>query len=372
MAPKPQRDDILNIIERVSSAASEREAYAVLGQYFTDFSLAVSRPPFNYKTSFPKSAPACAAKFGRTFAHSDWRDGEDLVQAEQTVGEKRFNVRFHQIERDFDSVKVDLEQAFMCLTAMRESLFELLAEIRTEINFINTDVNKLESCCRDKGTLTIDVPNIVDTSGYRGTIKYLGRPMNVFLTEKGLTLVPQVAPIDGGEGDPRIKRVADLGKVLETSRKVKGAFRAGPLTKERLVKDFGDVETEGGDKLRDILDILPSRGTYSNPASLVKAVAEREAAAIRTSGYAEEVLASTLGDHDGAKAISEVAIDEFALVPDNVRAALIASGVDTVGKLAKGDLADIKAKVESEGVGASRADAAEWVAAARTVALIGM
>jgi hypothetical protein len=39
--------------------------------------------------------------FERTFFHSDWVDGEDLVQAESDNG---FNVRFHQIEDDLDAL----------------------------------------------------------------------------------------------------------------------------------------------------------------------------------------------------------------------------------------------------------------------------
>jgi hypothetical protein len=367
---KPQVNEILKIVDTVQAAASKREAYEMLGQYFSDYSLAVSRPPFDYKTSFSKTEGACTAKFSRTFAHTDWRDGQDLVQAEETLGEKGFNIRFHQIEKDFDGVKTDLEQAFTCMKAMRESIFNLLAEIKTEVNLIIADVNKLSDCCRDKGPFTIDVGELYP-GGYYGTIKYLGRPMNVFKTEKGLTLVPQVNPVDGGGGDPRIRRVADLGRTLEKSRKLKYAFRTGPLTKERLVKDFGDVETDGGDTIRDILDILPDRGSYSSPESLIKAVAEREAAAIRTSGYAEDVLASELGDRDGAKTVTDAAIDEFELIPDSARTALIAAGVDTVGKLAKGDLKDLTEKLEREGVEATRGDAAEWVAAARTIALVG-
>lgn len=367
----PHHEDIMKIVEKVGAAGSKRDAYEMLGQYFSDFSLVVSRPTFNYQTPFPKTEGACTAKFGRTFTHADWRDGQDLVQAEETLGEKGFNIRFHQIEKDFDTVKLDLDQAFTCMKGMRESLFNLLSEIRTEINLINADINKLERCCHDKGPgpFTVDIGEFYP-HGYYGTIRYLGKPMNVFKTEKGLTLVPQVNPIDG-TGDPRIRRVADLGKMLEESRKLKGAFREGAITKERLVKDFGDVKTDNGETLRDLVDILPEKSSYSSPETLVKAVAEREAAAIRTSGYAEEVLSSEIGDRDGVKAVSDASIDAFELIPDSARTALIAAGVDTVGKLAEGDLKELKATLDREGVDASRGDAAEWVAAARTMVLVG-
>jgi hypothetical protein len=39
--------------------------------------------------------------YNRAFAHQDWIDNEDVVQAE---GENGFNVRFHAVEDELDKV----------------------------------------------------------------------------------------------------------------------------------------------------------------------------------------------------------------------------------------------------------------------------
>ncbi|MEK8105530.1 hypothetical protein NKG94_11015 [Micromonospora sp. M12] len=44
---------------------------------------------FSYAEAFPAVEPGCAPPpFARTFAHSDWVDGEDVVQAGETPGSR--------------------------------------------------------------------------------------------------------------------------------------------------------------------------------------------------------------------------------------------------------------------------------------------
>src|SRR6266850_2576471 len=58
---------------------------------------------FDYVTAFPAAVPECVPQpFVRTFAHKDWTDGEDLVQAGESPDDEGLNKRFHKIEADFD------------------------------------------------------------------------------------------------------------------------------------------------------------------------------------------------------------------------------------------------------------------------------
>lgn len=359
------------LLEKIEIASSRREAWEVVGNYLIDSRFGVGRRPFDYQTPFSKAEPGCAPKFSRQFQHKDWRDGQDLVQAEQSAGEDGFNFRFHQIEKDMDNVRDDVRTLFNCLASMRAALFDRFGELKTEIGVINKEI---DDCCGSKlepGTFEIDVNEIFKPK-FQGGVNWFGKEMNVFETDRGVVLIPKVAPIDYTP-DSRVNRVAGLGHVLERSQKIKNAFKAGPVSRETLVKDLGNIETEDGTPLEELLEILPEKTTYSSPESLLKAVAEREAAAIRTSGRAEDVIGVELGSEtagDVGQPIALSGLERFERIPEDARTALIASGVATVGDLAKIDPKKLSADLKREGVAAPAAAAAEWVAAARTIALI--
>ncbi|MEQ8764716.1 MAG: hypothetical protein RL885_12370, partial [Planctomycetota bacterium] len=90
----------------------------------------------------------CRAQFARGFAHTDWIDGESVVQAEKTSLEDGFNKRFHDIEKDLDALGEDIARAFVCLGKQRSVVSRALDEIRSEINRIHSD---LYDCCQDEG-----------------------------------------------------------------------------------------------------------------------------------------------------------------------------------------------------------------------------
>src|ERR1700712_1328109 len=89
---------------------------------------------FTYSFTFPDTDPDCVAKFQRTFAHRDWVDGQDTIQAELTSAEDGFNRRFHNIEHDLDKLNTDSKEAFYCISVLRRELFLLLADIKNEFN----------------------------------------------------------------------------------------------------------------------------------------------------------------------------------------------------------------------------------------------
>src|SRR3954467_4092718 len=93
------------------TGVSQAEASVILGNWLIQQGAHQQRV-FDYQTAFPGTEAACIETFTPGFQHSDWIDGESVVQAQQSAGEDGFNVRFHKIEQDFAAVRTDLAQAF--------------------------------------------------------------------------------------------------------------------------------------------------------------------------------------------------------------------------------------------------------------------
>jgi hypothetical protein len=357
-------DDLLTTVGKATDKAT---AYELVAAYLADLGFSVGRSGFSYKTSFPKTSPTCVSNFSRKFQHKDWRDGQDLVQAEQTAGEDGFNLRFHLIESDLDALRDDIRRAFDCLASMRASLFDMLNEVKTELTLINGDLRKLEACCRDHGTEPERVQLPDDpyfTNKFLGTVNWLGKPGLAFMTGRGVVVIPRVNPPDG-PGDPRVQRVAGLAKALRDNAKITKAFGSGPVETGDLIKDFGDVEIDGGWTLEEVLDILPKGSKYSTPDTLLKAVMDREEAALRTTEDADVIVATELGGYSNGS-VAAAPVETFESVPANQRVALSTSGIKTMGDLAAADPKKVAAAT-----GAGVGDAAGWVAAAKLITHVG-
>jgi hypothetical protein len=357
--------DVQLLLQKVEAASSQSEAYAIVGDYLTQISAAVTRPPFAYKASFAKSAPGCRSNFVRGFTHRDWRDGQDLVQAEQSAGEDGFNFRFHQIEKDLDALHADIQGAFTCLADQRAALADLLNELKTEINLINLDIGRLQDCCRKQSDVVLTRDDIVEGK-FLGGVNWFGKSMHVFATSKGTVLLPKVGPVDGGDGpgDPRIKRVVALGEILEVHKELSRAFRDGPVSRETLIRDFGGFTTDDGVTLKDTLTILAPDSVFASGVELLTAVADREAAAIRTGGRTDRVLTTQFGGRTVVGAVKDQAIEGFDVIPAEERSVLLTSGFETVGSLAGATTKQVVEVLARDGITASPGTVAGWLAAA--------
>jgi len=96
---------------------------------------------FNYSKPFPPQVPNSGAVFQRSFKHRPWTDGQDIVQASETPEEEGFNSRLRKIEADFDALAADSTRAFALIADMRQTLAQLLIEIRDQLN-TKTDKTK--------------------------------------------------------------------------------------------------------------------------------------------------------------------------------------------------------------------------------------
>jgi hypothetical protein len=355
--------------EITKAGVSEYEAATIVGAWIYE-NIGRSKRTFNYITAFPAVEAACQPAFNRSFQHADWIDGESVVQAEQTVGEEGFNVRFHSIEDDLDAVAADVAKAFACVAEMRADLRAVLDEIRAELNRLNADVHE---CCHGPRGPRVTIPEFegeIEINPdihfeYVDTMKFLDKYVQVFKTPKGgLVMVPAIEQIKVNPGaDPRVQRTAKLGRFIVENPRVQQRFPR-EVSKAEFVRTFGREEVADGQFVRDVVGILPDGGRYESLGGMLQDVATREAAALRTSDMGETTIVSAFGLDVDVKTVADAPVERFATIPPAARAAMSNAGINTMGELAKADANELAGVFEREGVAADANDAAEWAAGA--------
>lgn len=321
---------------------------------------------FQYKTSFASAEATCTSQFARSFVHADWVDGADVVQAEQTTGEEGFNLRFHRIEDDLDALAEDVARAFVCLANMRTSLRALLDEIRAEINIINAALADRPAATTGGATLML-----ADDVKYVGTTNYFGHKSHVVATPQGNVVFPITSEIAGGPlVNPRVRRTALIAKFLQTPE-VKTFFNQAPkpVTPTQFNNAFGDKQIGEGYTVRAVLSILSSRARFDNSAELVERVAEREAAALRTTGESDELIREAFGLVGNAK-VGDAPVDRLTMIPAQARTALNSAGYNTVKEFTTAGVEALTTDLKQKGLDVNEGDVAGWQATALTFNMV--
>jgi hypothetical protein len=321
---------------------------------------------FAFKTSFPGTVATCASQFARSFAHEDWVDGEDVVQAEQTTGEEGFNLRFHRIESDLDSLGRDVAQAFVCINAMRSSLRALLDEVQSEINMMYRQMARSSQT----GKVTLEPGGPFIAGKYIGRTKYFDKFAQVFETPAGNVIVPVVDDLFVQPFvNPRVERVRAFGQFL-VNPKVDEAFKGDRgLTKAQFLEAFGKEVLSNGETVAQALEIIPANTKFSTVATLMDGLATREGAAMKTSGIENESIALAFG-LEGSATVADAPIDRMEVIPEDARAALVAVGIATVAAFASTDIAKTTAVLQERGVDVHAADVAGWVGASKALSAV--
>ena len=350
-------------------------AILVSGWIFHNFGK--TKRTFNYVQGFPAVEPQCVSKFARSFVHNDWVDGESAVQAGQTVGEEGFNARFHTIEKDLDSVKTDLAQAFACLAEMRQSMRTLLDEIRAELNRLNSDVFDASSSgtvpFRPLPGVSPPFGNLVEGGDFLGTTKFNDKAVSIWKTQQGVLMLPAVNTIGvTAVEDTRLKAAPDLAKHFGDVASIGTTFAGRPVTKKELVDKFGNDRTENGMTVKDIVNILPDDASFPTLNDMVNAVAERQAAAVRTTSGASAAITSVFGldPSTTVTTVGQAPVEKLDTIPAQAKQVLVRNGIDTVDKLAQADPVAVNNLMQKEGVTTSLGSAASWTATAKTLSFI--
>jgi hypothetical protein len=328
---------------------------------------------FNYKTDFPAVEPDAAFDFERIFNHQDWVDGSSVVQAEASAGEEGFNTRFHNIERDIDNLGAEVSKGILHLAEMRRDLRVLLDEIRSEINLLNKDVFDLSRGDTGFPPRPLEpLPGRIDLGPrFVGVTKFFDKNVNVWQTTEGLIMLPGVttSTLDPAN-NPRVRRASSFARFVEDEATFRPAFAGQPVTKERVLEQFGNRPIGEDLFVRDAIAILPAGARFNSVDALVDAIAEREAAALRTSGEDVAAISSALGVGQEVTNVAEAPVTRLEGIPQATRAALVSAGFDTVDKLSRATPAELATRLQAAGVRASTGEAAEWTASARTLVRI--
>jgi len=349
-------------------------AILVSGWIFENFGR--SKRVFNYSQSFTAEDPDCVSEFGRSFSHVDWIDGESVVQAETTAGEDGFNLRFHQIEGDFDALRADMEKAFECLGTMRTVLHARFEELRNEINRINQDIH---NCCH-KGTVrpidpgfSANIPafdGLINSGTYLGNIKMNDTDAALWQTAKGYLLLPTVYSV-GTDFifDPRVQNAGQVARYFAEHPEIRDQFAEG-VTKRALLEAFGDEILPGGRSLKTNLEILPQSGRYQSLDRMVSELASREASALRSRSGTGAAAAKAFGLDLAFENIAEAPVERLEFVPQSARVALSQAGIRSMGELGKSSAPELQRRLKQQGFEALQADLAEWTAVAATLSSI--
>lgn len=357
------------IFQKVTTAGVDSSTAGVIAATWVLDNLRKTRRVFNYREAFPAIDPDCAlAPWLRSFAHADWTDGEDVVQAGQTIGgDEGFNSRFHKIESDLDRLGADVAKVSACLAEMRGSLRKLLDEIRTEINLINAD---LPSKGLDPFTPLTPNFNLIDTAAtFRGASTVLGKKVNIWETKAGMLMLPMVDPVDPSVLGGALSNVGDVTTFVNDDPRVKSTFPGGFKLTEFLDK-FGDEKLPNGRSVRDAVKVLPPDATFRDSAHLVDELSTWQAAVVRVRDGAEAAVTSSLGV-DTSTAIADVPIERLNDVPVSVRTALAAQGVTSVGALANLSPERVSEITRNAGVTVTAGQAAGFAVNARTLVRLG-
>lgn len=226
---------------------------------------------FSYSAPFAPSAPACQAAFVRSFVHTDWIDGESVVQAGETTLEEGFNRRFHRIEDDLDALSADVARAFVCLGEQRAALARLLDEIRAEINRINGDIH---DCCKGESG-----------GGWSGP--YYPFPYPGLVIPPDLLAPPDLEPPFGGNvtlpggggwGGPYINPYPGVWGSKNPGYYTTWGPRPGPLVSGGGGVPYGP---ETVDPLEHYMNVIKGAAGYAGPAAgIVRATADRTRAVV--------------------------------------------------------------------------------------------
>jgi hypothetical protein len=364
--------DAVEVYENVISAGVTKDvASRFIGEWLIDKYARLGHT-FDYATVFPAVDEHCVPHFVRSFQHQDWQDGEDLVQAEQGAGEDGFNFRFHRIEDDLDALFADVAEAFLCLSELRAKARAMFDEVRIELNRINQLLDSRPPVASGFGE--IEPPKKAYTGPYLGEVELTGKPYNVYVDDSGgLFLAPTVKVTKGGGyTDPaeRVGRASAFARYATETKRVQDAFGGGPVTKGQLMDLVKDDVTADGRPVSDLVDILPSTAKFTTVDELTDTINELEAASLRTSNLGDAAVAGALGVENRTTETAKAPVAAFQPVPEEARAVLVASGVNSLSDLAALNPTDLSKTLKKGGVSAGVGEAAGWIAAAKTISAI--
>ncbi|AEH10753.1 MULTISPECIES: hypothetical protein [Protofrankia] len=346
-----------------------------------------SRPaPFDFATDVQTVDPDTVVTYTRTFAHTDWVDGEDRVQASATPEELGFNARFHAIENEFDAVHDQFVRLAAAVRELRSDLVGVVHELESKITALQNDLFDLRS-------QTAPRPQAPGNLGVLGTVKIADRTAFIAQTGNDFQLVEfagttlgeavKIKPQIGNTGivfrpqdarpDEVVRTVAGLEDLM-TVPTVREVVERPGATVADLRAVVGGAVLSNGVTAASVLAALPADQQLGGVASTVQLVTgdvvsrlpRETATAVLGQVVVDPAVANTPAGDLGTASGAVVGLGS------GIVGALAGAGVDTtVAGLARLGTTDIARQLATTGVAVNNDALRDAVARSRIVAAFG-
>jgi hypothetical protein len=342
----------------------------IVGGWFVGVTGATTPTAFRFTTDVEDVDAACTVDYERSFAHTDWIDGESRVQAGMTPEELGFNARFHAIENEFDAIEEQFGSLGTCVANLRSDLAGIVGELEAKLTAMQNQIHALQQAGKtDTG------PTILGTATIGGKDAFVTKFGDDFrFVEFQTNPIVTTNPRPGGklfvpDEYIEIERMSEL--ILETEKLLGGPEfeelfeRNEPVTIGELRRTASDVVLPSGVVLGAVMADLPADTTFGSAGEAVAEIVGGLVGALPKDGVAElrrEVLTADATTRTGGALLNS---GISAVVTDAEVADAVGSvGFNTVGKLSTAGAATVVTAVRNAGLDVNEAAVERAVAKA--------
>jgi len=319
------------VIAQITAAGVSSRDAALIASAWIYQNLGQIQRTFSYGASFDAVDTHCVDAFAATFAHRDWVDGEDVVQAGVSATDEGFNSRFHKIQNDIASLGAEIAKIYACMADMRSNLAARLQEIATELNRIDSELPA------DVVRPPIPYTGILENTQFVGMSTIQDQSVSIWKTNTGMMILPGVMPLPSDPSvDPGVKNVGALSS-FTSSADVQGAFGGKAFTIADFSAKYGNTILSNGAKVSDVVSTLPSTSQFASVNDMMTALGEQQATLLRSQVGVPEALAQSLNIRTIGTAFANADVGAVSSLTDQQKAALKAAGITNVGQLASAD-----------------------------------
>lgn len=356
-----QDDFILNgtsskvVIEALQKANfDDYKIIDIVGNWFVGAIGSKDPASFKFVTVVEGADATCTPTYRRGFAHTDWVDGENRVQAGMTPEELGFNARFHSIENEFDAIAQQFTRLGACAAEIRADLSGVVKELESKITMLQNQIHAQQQ--KEPKASGPAILGTVDLGGKTQFVTQFGNDFKFveFATTPIKTVVKPPPPIEYVPlhfTEPDFRKLVPLVTDGVGQPDVLTLFESGtPVTVVELRRRFSDVTVKNGVTLGAMLASLPNDATFATPADVVAEIVGSALAEAPPATVAD-VRTEALGDARDRTGAAVLNTGVRSIVADTAVAdALIASGFKTVGSLAGASRIDVVNALESHGI----------------------
>lgn len=327
---------------------------------------------FSYSVSLPNHDDSCLPAFSRSFEHTDWIDGESVVQAGESPGDRGFNWRFTALGTDLDSLAADVVRLYACLEQLRGSLVTALQDVAAELNRLNNDVADLHTKTPAPKVFPYAVENAPKFLGIR---EFDGSKVTMWQQGANVVMLPGIHTADlSFTVTQRLQTGGLVARALSVDEDLARVLKGGAIVSEVIAK-FGDAQLGDGRTLGQGLAILAPESRVDEK-TIVDLVNTQEQAFLRSTVGSIDAVSAVLGTTStGAPLVSVnpgLLAGAIRDAPPALGSALDAAGLSTIDKLVAVPHRTLITQLKEQGVTITPAQARELSARASMIAGLGI